>query len=195
MDIYHLCRFDNYIIEPDYIPISYLDAFCFCPRLFWYNYVFKIGRMNDSFDKWKGIPDSVFKAYYNKNEFKQYKYVRIFSPRLRIVGYTDLVEDKEGKFSVVEYVKDETEYYRCHVLLCAKVLCLEDTIGKGQVSSFADILQNQDRHRFEITADLKVETETVILDAFSLLTDNSPPGYAKNKALCQGCSLRHVCFS
>jgi CRISPR/Cas system-associated exonuclease Cas4 (RecB family) len=190
-----LRRLDRYAIEPDYLQISYLDAFCYCPRLFWYAYVFKLRRISEIPGNHKGIPDSVLGTIFRESEIKVFKHVRVFSSRLRIVGYTDLVEDESGRLQVVEYLEDENAFQKSHILLCAKALCLEDTVGKDQVTPYGDVFFGiQDYHRIQFTTEIKSETEAVILDAFTLLSKNSPPSYSQNKARCQNCSLYHICF-
>ncbi|MBN1314455.1 MAG: CRISPR-associated protein Cas4 [Anaerolineales bacterium] len=193
MEYYLLRRLDRYTIEPDYLPISYLEAYCYCPRLFWYVYTFKIGCIGKATGdlaksgRWK---------VWNKRDIKMYRQVRVFSSRLRIVGYTDLVEDELGRLQVVEYLENESGYCcENHVQLCAKALCLEDTMGRDQVAPFGELFDGvADRRQIIFTGELRRETELVIRNAFSLLASNSPPCYSKIKARCKQCSLYHICY-
>lgn len=195
MDYYLPRSIDNDPIEPDFLPISVLGDYCFCPRLFWNIYVLRVNSPARSIEgKAKYKIRNEWQKLFNVEE-KLHNNVRVYSYRLRIGGYTDLIEDQNGKFQVIECLEDGKGInFGDYVLVCAKFLCLVEMAGKDQVIPIGELFSGVNyRCRVEFTVELQKETEATIRRIFSLLANGSPPCEYNDR--CRQCDLENNCFS
>src|SRR5439155_1278545 len=86
--------------------------------------------------------------------------VWVWSDRLKLSGFVDVVEESEGKLLPIEYKKGKMgEWLNDHIQLCAQALCLEEmltcTIQHGYIFYFGSA------HREEVifTQELRRHTE------------------------------------
>ena len=127
---------DTLTIElPDYIPISMLNAFEYCPRRFWIEFVNAEMEVNAHVLEGQ-IKHERAHTVGAEQEGDQVTLRRlyVYSDRLRVTGFVDLVEvDAErGVVAPVEYKKGSMgKWLNDHIQLCAQALCLEERLEVG----------------------------------------------------------------
>jgi CRISPR-associated exonuclease Cas4 len=182
--------------EPDYIPLSMLNALAYCPRRFAYEFIQGEMLYNEHVVEGtlqhQGI-DLGGTAWLG--EAVQERRVYVWSERLRLAGFCDVVEECGGKLYPVEYKKGRPGKWQSdHVQLCGQALCLEErlgvTIDEGAIFYFAV----RRRERVAFTPELRVETERIAAEAQRLTLSATLPPQLENKAKCRDCSLKPLCL-
>ncbi len=131
----------------DYLPLAYLNAWEYCPRRFYWEYVLGemednahiiIGRhihrnINDSELIWEG------NTLIRKQQW-------VWSDRLRVKGIIDAVEDTEGELVPLEYKKGRmANHLNDHFQLCGAAICLEEQ--SGRIVPYGEIFYHANRRR------------------------------------------------
>jgi CRISPR-associated exonuclease Cas4 len=132
--------------------------------------------------------------------------VWIWSDRLKLSGFADVVEESEGKLVPIEYKKGKMgEWLNDHVQLCAQALCLEEMLNCRIPLGYIFYFGSARREEVVFTEELRQHTEETIRLAFTLLEKGVlPPPLAgkqtKRTALpvlhpkCRDCSLEPLCL-
>jgi CRISPR-associated exonuclease Cas4 len=191
----------------DTLSISYLNALEYCPRRFYYECV--QGEFLENAHVVEGIARherSDSGRTTSEEGIVTRRRVWVWSERLRLSGFADVVEEQEGELVPVEYKKGKMgEWLNDHVQLCAQALCLEEMrhcqIPRGYVFYFGSA------HREEVvfTAELRRHTEETVRLAFELIERGElPPPLAGKQAKpgqlpslhpkCRDCSLEPLCL-
>jgi CRISPR-associated exonuclease Cas4 len=181
---------------PEHIPLAMLNALAYCPRRFGYEFIRAEMLVNEhvveGILRHQGVDlgGTVWLS-----EAVQERRVYVWSERLRIAGFCDLVELRGGARSPVEYKKGRLGRWRSdHVQLCAQALCLEERGGppieRGYIFSFAA----RRREEVQFTAELRAETEAVVAEAHRLAAAGALPPPVDNPAKCRDCSLEPLCL-
>ncbi len=135
-----------------------------------------------------------------------YRRVWVWSNRLRLSGFADVVEEEDGQFIPIEYKKGKMgEWLNDHVQLCAQALCLEDMLGRHIARGYIFYSGSARREEVLFTEGLRLHTEEAIGYAFRLLAQEKlPPPLpgkpVKGKTLltlhpkCRDCSLEPLCL-
>lgn len=181
---------------PDYIPISYLNALEYCPRRFYYE--FALGEMIVNEHVLEGsLRHETVDAGGIRNEdgTLRQRRVYVYSERLRLVGFADLVEWTEGEWRPVEYKKGRMgKWLNDHVQLCAQALCLEERIGEPIDRGFVFYFGSRRREEVEFTPALRQRTESAIERAYALLAAGRLPDPIEEWRKCKDCSLEPLCL-
>jgi CRISPR-associated exonuclease Cas4 len=181
---------------PDYIPLAMLNALAYCPRRFAYEFIQGEMLHNEHVVegtlRHQGI-DLGGKAWIG--EAVQERRVYIWSERLKLAGFCDVVEERDGALYPVEYKKGRPgQWHSDHVQLCGQALCLEERLGitieAGAIFYFAV----RRREVVTFTPDLRAETERVAAEAHHLAARGELPPHIDNKAKCRDCSLKPLCL-
>jgi CRISPR-associated exonuclease Cas4 len=193
--------------DDNMLSISYLNALEYCPRRFYYECV--LSEFIDNAHTAEGTmlherSDSGLRTL--EDGITTYRRVWIWSDRLKLSGFADVVEEQEGGLVPIEYKKGKMgEWLNDHIQLCAQALCLEEmrrcTIIRGYIFYFGSA------RREEVAFDetLRRRTEETIQLAFSLLERSilPPPltGKASKRSVlptmhrkCRDCSLEPLCL-
>src|ERR1700682_2507110 len=169
VEMYMLAESDG--DDQDALSISYLNALEYCPRRFYYEcalseflenaHVIEGNLRHERSDSGRST---------NEDGVKIRRRVWVWSERLRLSGFADVVEEQEGELIPVEYKKGKMgDWLNDHVQLCAQALCLEEmrgcTISRGAIFYFGSA------RREDIIFDevLRQRTEATIAQAFQLL--------------------------
>lgn len=182
-------------MSDDYLPLAYLNAWEYCPRRFYWEYV--LGEMEENEHILIGIH-----LHRNINEEKIsregdtliYRQQWVWSDRLRVKGIIDAVEQRDGILVPLEYKKGRmARHLNDHFQLCAAALSLEERLN--QSIAFGEIFYhaNRRRQRVEFTPELRTATENAIAAAHQTVNQTMPPPLHRTQK-CRDCSLIGICL-
>jgi CRISPR-associated exonuclease Cas4 len=193
--------------EKEALSISHLNALEYCPRRFYYECVLHefienahVAEGNMRHERSDSGTTTTEDGVTTKRR------VWVWSDRLLLSGFADVVEEQDGHVVPIEYKKGKMgEWLNDHVQLCAQALCLEEmlhcTIPLGYIFYFGSA------HREEVifTEELRQHTEQTIQQAFLLIEQEQLPPPLVGKATkrstlptmhprCKDCSLEPLCL-
>lgn len=179
----------------DYLPLAYLNAWEYCPRRFYLEYV--LGEMEDN-------EHILLGRHLHRNIDEEgtiqegdtliHRHQWVWSDRLQVTGIIDAVEERDGQLIPIEYKKGKMgNHLSDHFQLCAAGLCLEERtdteIAHGEIFYHA----NRRRQKVAFTPQLKVATEQAIQSAHGAANQKMPAPIDHPKK-CQACSLQGICL-
>jgi CRISPR-associated exonuclease Cas4 len=182
----------------EYLPLSYINQFAYCPRRFWYMYV--QGEMIENAHVVRALlnHERVDTPGRERDErgVLTHRRVYVFSERLGVSGICDLVEEgPDGTLRPVEYKQGKQgRWTNDQAQLCAQALCLEEMTGRdvpqGEIFYFGS------RRRVEVTFDaaLRAATEAILQSMRAALARGELPPHTDQRRRCQGCSLQPICL-
>lgn len=193
--------------DEDQLAISYLNALEYCPRRFYYECA-----LSEFLDNAHIVEGNLFHERSDSgqesraNDVTTLRRVWVWSARLKLSGFADIVEEQAGELTPIEYKKGKMgEWLNDHVQLCAQALCLEEmrgcTIPHGYIFYFGSA--RREKISFDVT--LRQHTEEVIKQAFFLLEQQILPlpliGKQNKRSKlpslhhkCKDCSLEPLCL-
>ena len=182
----------------DHLPLSYLNQLTYCPRRFWYMYV--QGEIEINAPMLEGTyqhQTRVDKPGSDTDDRGRTAHRRlwVWSDRLQIVGFADLVEADGSQLIPVEYKHGKKgKWSNDNIQLCAQALCLEEMTG--QTIAQGEIFYWRSRQRITIPFDddLRQRTETTISHAHRLITTNHIPAPISQRQKCKQCSILPICL-
>jgi CRISPR-associated exonuclease Cas4 len=189
------------------LALSYLNALEYCPRRFYYECV--LSEFIDNAHTLEGTlrhERSDSGQTTTEHELVTMWRVWIWSERLRLSGFADVVEEQHGLLTPVEYKKGKMgEWLNDHVQLCAQALCLEEMSGQAIARGYIFYFGSSRREEVVFSEALRKRTEETIRLAFTLLEQGElpPPLIGKitrRSALpalhpkCRDCSLEPLCL-
>lgn len=181
---------------PDYLPLSYLNQLLYCERRFWYMYV--LGELAVNAALLEGTLRHQRADQPGEERIEEGRVVRrlaVYSDRLHINGFCDLVEEAGGVLRPVEYKRGKQgRWDNDQVQLCAQALCLEERTG--QPAPAGEIFYYRSRHRIAVpfTPALRSQTESAVAQAFALLEAGVLPPHTRQRVRCEECSLEPICL-
>jgi CRISPR-associated exonuclease Cas4 len=182
--------------ESDYIMLSALQHYLFCPRQCALIHIEQQWAENRFTAEGQVLHERA-----DSGEARQQGPVRVVrslalcSQRLGLSGQADVVEfHADGTVFPVEYKRGKPKADRCdEVQLCAQALCLEEMLTV-EIAAGA-LFYGQRRRRVEIALDddLRGLTEEVIASTRRMMESGATPqaSYAKK---CDACSLLSLCL-
>jgi CRISPR-associated exonuclease Cas4 len=196
---------DDY--DLDTLSISYLNALEYCPRRFYYECA--LGEFLDNAHVVEGTmrhkrSDSGLTT--NEDGVTVRRRVWVWSERLRLSGFADVVEEQAGVLIPVEYKKGKMgEWLNDHVQLCAQALCLEEMLTCHVPFGYIFYFGSARREEVPFSEELRRHTEETIQLAFALLAKGELPvplvgKHTKAAQLpslhpkCKDCSLEPLCL-
>lgn len=191
----------------DTLSISYLNALEYCPRRFYYEcalseFVENAHVVEGSLRH--GRSDSGRST--TEDGITTLRRVWVWSDRLRLSGFADVVEENEGTLTPIEYKKGKMgEWLNDHVQLCAQALCLEEMLHCHIPHGYVFYFGSAHREKVIFTEALRQHTEKTIQMAFALLARGELPPplvgkQSKRSSLptlhekCRDCSLEPLCL-
>jgi CRISPR-associated exonuclease Cas4 len=184
---------------PEAIPISYLNAYVYCPRRFYYEFVQSDMLENEFVLEGTLLHQGVDRpGQHTVKDVVQTTRLYLHSEILRVSGFADLVEEENGALVPVEYKHGkEGRWINDHVQLCAQAMCLEErlpgtTIAHGYIFYFG----SRKRVQVHFTEALRAKTKATIDAAMQIAMHKTPPPPLEGKvaARCKDCSLRALCL-
>ena len=194
-------------VDLDALSISYLNALEYCPRRFYYECA--LGEFIENAHVVEGTlrhERSDGGRATTEDGVTTHRRVWIWSERLRLSGFADVVEEDEGQLTPIEYKKGKMgEWLNDHVQLCAQALCLEEMLNCSIPHGYIFYFGSAHREEVVFTESLRRHTEEMIRLAFTLLERGvlPPPLVGKQSkrsslpALhqkCRDCSLEPLCL-
>ena len=186
---------------PESISLSYLNAVEYCPRRFYYEFV--QGDMLENEFVLEGTllhqrADEPGQHVTPDGEVRINR-LYLYSEKLRLSGFADVVEEQEGMFIPVEYKHGkEGKWLNDHIQLCAQALCLEERLPDKPAIPYGYIFYFGSRRRVQVhfTEALRTKTQAAIDLAFQVATLATPPAPLDGKiaARCRDCSLISLCL-
>jgi CRISPR-associated exonuclease Cas4 len=186
--------------EDDYIQLSALQHYVFCPRQCGLIHVEDVWTDNLFTVRGEILHEKVdTDTYETRGTLKTVRGLRIHSSRLGIVGRCDVVEFRKGKNEQEEVLPVEfksgepKEDVSDKVQLCAQVLCLEEMLNTKITQGAFFYGKIRRRNLVEIDTELRTQTEEIIASVHEIVaTKQVPP--AKYSEKCRNCSLEDACM-
>jgi len=194
-------------VDLDALSISYLNALEYCPRRFYYEcalsefienaHVVEGTLRHERSDSGRSTTEDGVTTR---------RRVWVWSERLRLSGFADVVEEDEGRLTPIEYKKGKLgEWLNDHVQLCAQALCLEEMLSCSISHGYIFYFGSAHREEVVFTEALRQHTEEMIRLAFNLLERGELPpplvGKRSTRSLlptlhpkCKDCSLEPLCL-
>lgn len=181
---------------PDYLPISMLNQLEYCERRFWLMYI--CGEMEVNAPVLEGIlqHERVHEQGTGREgETLIHRRVYLWSDRLRVAGFADVIEERRGEFLPVEYKHGRMgRWLNDHIQLCAQAICLEERTGQAVARGAIFYWRSRRRVMVELTPELRARTEAAITRAFALLEEGRIPMPLEHRGKCRDCSLERICL-
>lgn len=179
----------------NYLPLSYLNAWEYCSRRFYFEYV--LGEMveNEHIVLGTHLHRNINEAeVIQEGDTIVHQQQWVWSDRLQVSGVIDAVEERDRQLIPLEYKKGKMgRHLSDHFQLCAAALCLEERTGKTIAYGEIFYHANRRRQRVEFSPQLRQMTEDAIRAAQMAETRPMPPPI-DHKTKCQACSLQSICL-
>ena len=180
----------------DYLPISMLSQWAYCPRRFYYMYV--LGEMGVNAPVLEGMlqHERVHEAGLKREgETRIHRRVYVWSDRVRVAGFADLVEERSGVLVPVEYKHGRMgRWLNDHIQLCAQAICLEERTGSPVPRGEIFYWGSRRREPVDFTSELRARTEAAVNQAKALAVADVLPPPLDHPAKCRDCSLEPTCL-
>ena len=193
--------------DTENLPVYCLNAFVYCQRRFYYEYVEGLSLVNEDVAegqiKHRRVEEGTGKTTQPDAETLQTRSLHLSSEKYGITGKIDVLEEKSGECYPIEYKKrtcprDQNDqpfvWDNDKIQLCAQVLLLENNnfgkISKGYIYYVGS------RMRIEIPFDetLRQKTIETIKSARALADGNKIPEPLQDDNRCIHCSLLPICL-
>jgi len=194
--------------EPaDMLSLSFLNALEYCPRRFYYECV--LSEFLENHHTLEGTlrhEKSDGGQTTTEHGLATRRRVWVWSRRLHVSGFADVVEEQGDQLTPVEYKKGKMgEWINDHVQLCAQALCLEEMLSCTIPCGYIFYFGSARREEVCFTETLRQQTEATIVRAWQLTQQAEPPppliGQVSRRAIlpslhpkCKDCSLEPLCL-
>jgi CRISPR-associated exonuclease Cas4 len=187
----------------DYLPLSMLNQLEYCERRFYLMHVQGEMEVNAAvLDGTQQHERAHSPGASTEGETTTHRRVYVWSDRLRIAGYADVVEERSNTQSLipVEYKRGKMgRWLNDHVQLCAQAMCLEERTGAPIQQGYIFYFGSRRREPVEFTPQLRARTEAAVQRAFAIVTSaraasNGMPLPTDKRQKCRDCSLEPVCL-
>jgi len=173
-----------------------LNQYAYCPRRFWLMHV--QGEMVINAPVLEGtLQHERVHSEGQSQEGGEVRYRRLYlwSDRLCLTGFADLVEEHAGVLVPVEYKHGQQgRWGNDRIQLCAQALCLEERAGAAVPFGYIFYWRSRRRVQVDFDAGLRAETEATVAAIQALLAAGVIPDPEQPYAKCRGCSLEPVCL-
>ncbi len=181
---------------PEYLPISHLNAFLYCPRRFWIEFV--QGEMVRNEYVLEGLLQHERVDLGGGGTVDGEVVLRrvyLYSEALRIAGFADLIEEAHGVWRPLEYKRGRMgRWGNDHVQLCAQALCLEERTGRPVPEGAIFYHANRRRETVPFTPELRAQTMATVTAMRELLVAGRIPDPIDQPAKWRDCSLAPICL-
>ena len=181
--------------EFDLIPISILNQYDYCPRRCWLICVAGEFLQNPYTVEGELIHERAHQGSDKIHEdLIQLRHVHVYSRRLGLIGYADVVEEKDGELYPVEYKRGRKgEWQNDQLQLCAQAMCLEEMTGQPAPQGALFYAQTKRRVTVPFDAGLRDLTESTAAELAEVFASLVTPPPTPHKSRCRACSLIDLC--
>lgn len=183
--------------EEEWIPISALEHYSYCPRQCALIHVEQIFEENLFTLRGRSAHERADTAgTQTERGVRIERALPLWSAKYGMSGKADVVEfHPDGRILPVEY-KNGPRRERRHddLQLCAQALCLEEMMGRPVVEGAIYSISTRRRRVVPLTAKLREETLETLTAVRILLNNTGPLPEAVNDKRCPRCSLIDACF-
>lgn len=181
----------------DYISISSLNHYDYCPKRAWY--IFVAGEFLENPHTVEGAllherSDSSERTV--RGDLIQTRTVYLYSQQYGLTGIADVVEEKSGEIYPVEHKKGRRgDWKNDQLQLCAQALCLEEMLhlAESVPRGFLYYAATGQRKEIPFTKELRTYTLNTIAAVRKLLETQERPDIRYGPR-CRGCSLYPICL-
>ncbi len=194
----------------EYIPISHLNAYAYCPRRFYYEFTLAEMVVNEHVLEGQQLHERVDQPGSSmRDEKMQMRHIYLCAPKLGLTGYCDLLEVEgtitdlatlatQNKLYPVEYKKGKMgKWLSDHTQLCAQALALEEVLGVAPMSiqrGYVYYIGSARRDEVVIDEMLRQHTLAALVEARHIAALDYPPVPITNWRKCRDCSLEPICL-
>lgn len=182
--------------EDDWIPISALQHYSYCPRQCALIHMEQVFAENAHTLRGRAVHETVdIPARNDESGVRIERALPLMSERLGLVGKADVVEfDRNGTPYPIEY-KHGRKRQRVHddLQVGAQAICLEEMTGKPV--PLGAIFHHSSRRRREVVVgdSLRKAVEVATNEVRAMLARGVMPAPTEDKQRCPECSLRGIC--
>jgi CRISPR-associated exonuclease Cas4 len=179
----------------DYLPLSYLNAWEYCPRRFYFEHVLGEFEANEHIILGTHLHRNINEeSVIREGDKIIHQQQWVWSDRLQVSGIIDAVEERDGQLLPLEYKKGKMgRHLSDHFQLCAAALCLEERTGQSIASGEIFYHANRRRQQVVFSEELRQMTEAAIASA-QVAAVKPIPAPIEHKTKCRACSLQGVCL-
>jgi len=197
-------------ISFEYIPISHLNAYAYCPRRFYYEFTLAEMVVNEHVLEGQQLHECVDRfGSSTRDEKVQLRHMYLCAPTLGLTGYCDLLEAEgvgadlatlalANKLYPVEYKKGKMgKWISDHTQICAQALALEEVLNIAPMSiqrGYVFYIGSARRDEVLIDEELRSHTLAVLAEARHIAMMDHPPMPITNWRKCRDCSLEPICL-
>jgi CRISPR-associated exonuclease Cas4 len=182
--------------EDDYIMLSALQHYQFCPRQCALIHIEQQWSENRFTAEGNILHDKVdSKRSERQGSIRIIRTLPICSRLYGLSGQADVVEfHDDGTVFPVEYKRGRPKQDHCdEVQLCAQALCLEEMLDVNIDTGALFYGQKKRRREIPFDPELRVLTQQIITATHQLISSGETPAAAYCKK-CDSCSLFHLCL-
>ena len=182
------------------IPISSLNALEYCPRSFYYQVVQGETHINEFVLEGQLAHQRVHQTGTHTIDGEiETTNLYLYSERLHLTGFADVVQEKAGVLIPVEYKHGQKgNWINEHIQLCAQALCLEERQPDKPLIAYGYIYYVASRRRVQVpfTPQLRAKTKAAITQALQVAARETPPPPLVGELAkrCPPCSLLPICL-
>ncbi|MEN3010726.1 MAG: CRISPR-associated protein Cas4 [Candidatus Bipolaricaulaceae bacterium] len=176
------------------LPLSLVAEYAFCPRAAWLSFVAGQFQPNAFTVEGALLHRRVHRPAGPEGRPRRFRRVPVWSQRLGLYGYADLVEQYGPHFVPVEYKRGKAKVSwsdQIHVALVA--LCLEEMLGVSIPRGFLFYFGARRRVEVPLGPDLRRAAVRAVHATRELVAQGAPPP-AQSGPRCRGCALAPACL-
>lgn len=179
----------------DYLPLAYLNAWEYCPRRFYFEYVLGEFQTNEHIVLGNHLHRNINEeGVIQEGGTLIHQQQWVWSDRLQVSGIIDAVEECGTQLIPIEYKKGRMgNHLSDHFQLCAAGLCLEERTGRHITHGEIFYHANRRRQQVLFTSELRQATEAAIASALAAVT-LPMPAPIDHPRKCKACSLQGICL-
>jgi CRISPR-associated exonuclease Cas4 len=179
----------------DPLPISLVAEYVFCPRAAWLAYAAGSFQHNEFTVEGEILHRRVHtKGKSKQGESRKWRKVPLYSYRLGLAGYADLVEEVDGLYFPVEYKRGRLKNSLSDkIQLVLQGLCLEEMLRQPVEIGYIYYIGSRRRLEVDLTGPLRRLAIKSLHEVRELLSQPKPPP-ATPSPKCNGCAQRAACM-
>ncbi|WP_250459462.1 CRISPR-associated protein Cas4 [Microbulbifer litoralis] len=180
----------------DFLPISALQHYAYCPRQFSLIHVERAWAENRYTAEGRILHERVDSgAAEQRKDVRFERSVMLRSEKYRLTGKLDLLEvHNGGRYIPVEYKRGKPKLQSWdRIQVCAQALCIEEMRSVRVEEGAIWYWEVRRRESVALTEEIRQETLTAVESCHVLIERGETPRPTVEKSRCRACSLRDLC--